>query len=84
LLLCRRSEARGRSTEDLNSKASHTVRFAFEGESKHSQTLTKEKLRAALKLEVLEMKDSEYSLFIEFREGEIAIDFYSTVSVSGT
>jgi hypothetical protein len=52
--------------------------------AKHSQTLTKEILRAALKLEVLEMKDSEYSLFIEIREGEIVIDFYSTVSVSAT
>lgn len=68
----------------VNSKASHTVRFSFDGESKHSQTLTKEKLRTALKLEILEMKDSEYSLFIEFREGEIAIDFYSTISMSGT
>jgi hypothetical protein len=64
----------------LKPKASHTAKLTFPGEDKHKTALTVEILKTSLKLEIEGLKDSEYSLVLERREGQILVDFYSSVS----
>lgn len=68
------------STRAINAKASSTFKISFDGQSKYSQTLTLQRFREAIKMEIVEMSPSDYTVVLEQREGEYVIDIFSAQS----
>jgi hypothetical protein len=69
------------SARAVNSAASQSVRLGFEGESSYSTSLTPKIFQESVKMEILNMNPSEYTLQLSKREGEYCIDVFSTVSM---